>query len=621
LRSPSALPALALCALVSSAAAQPFAVASVSPARHALSVPTASAVSVTFTAPVNPSTVNTATFRVFGRWSGVVPGTRSVAPDGLSARFEPARPFFPGETVTVFLTAAVAGAAGGNLAGGHTWSFWTRSAPGSGSHALAATLQVRRTGEGLVQTYGAYAGDLDADGSPDLSLPNEVASDVRVFVNDGCAGFAGPTVNALPANSVPSTNEGSDFNADGRMDLAVGNIGGDTMSVLLGNGAGGYLPHTTYASGDAPRGLAVLDVEGDGDVDVITANRNSSMLALHRNAGDGTFLPRTLFEGGGNGETGLGAADANNDGIADLFVANYNSNTITVLLGNGAGGFTLSGTTTVGTRPWMIAVGDVNGDGRVDVATCNSGSSNASIALGNGAGGLGPATNYATSNFSLAADLGDVDGDGDLDMLVSNYGGANFTVWRNNGAGAFVTPGTLPAVQAGSCMLVVDLDRDGDTDIVGIDELADLVFFFRQAGPSPAAVQAPTCAATLRIDNLANRGGYGGAAPHAVSVNGRFVAGITGAPGSFWSLAVGVPLEPGLPLPIGTLNLALFFFLIDGFGGNPAAVTNAQGEDVELIVVPPGLPPGTTVALQAVVATPSAPGFQLTNPERIVFVP
>src|SRR5687767_2023316 len=163
---------IALAATALPLAAQ-FTVSSVTPRNFALAEGTATPLSVTFTAAVNRTTVNASTFRVFGRWSGVTPGALSFGNGDRTVTFHPSRPFFPGEMVTVIASSAVAGAAAGNLVTGYTWSFWTRSAAGSGSFALAATIPVRRPNEQTIQTYGAYAGDLDRDGSPDLSLPNE----------------------------------------------------------------------------------------------------------------------------------------------------------------------------------------------------------------------------------------------------------------------------------------------------------------------------------------------------------------------------------------------------------------------------------------------------------------
>lgn len=76
-------------------------------------------------------------------------------------------------------------------------------------------LSTRRPGEGSVISYGAYAGDLNDDGWSDLAILNDAANDLRVFLNDGTGQYDDFAVHPLPSGSVPSTNEGGDFNASG----------------------------------------------------------------------------------------------------------------------------------------------------------------------------------------------------------------------------------------------------------------------------------------------------------------------------------------------------------------------------------------------------------------------
>jgi hypothetical protein len=599
--------AVALLLLSSPALAQ-LGVASVSPPRQALAVSTATNVVVTFDAPVDAGTLGADTFRVFGRWSG--PRTGELSAAGSTVTWRPDRPFFPGEYVTVTLSEGVQGTGGAPLDGGSTWSFWTRAGAGSGAFALADVVSTRLPGEGLIQSYGIYAGDLDRDGAPDFSIPNEVANDVRVMPNDGCGVFGTPDPIDVPPGSTPSANDAGDFNADGYPDMAVANISGDTVSVLLADGLGSYQDAVTYPSGDASRGVAVLDLEGDGDSDFAVTLRNASKVALHQNTGAGVFAAPAVIEGGVNGETSVVAVDADGDGISDLYVGGYDSQTLAVLLGQGDGTFVLSDTSSAGGRPWQLAQGDVDGDGDADVATCNSNTSSSSILRGDGAGALANPETYLAGAFALAVDLGDAEGDGDLDLAVSNYGAGTWTFRLNDGTGLFGSPTTLQASFAGSCMIFVDDDRDGDMDLVGIDEVSDELFFFRQQSPAFAGVAPGACDARLRVNSLAGNAGFGALPPHPVSLAERAFLDVTTEAGAAFAIGVGQPLAPGAPTVFGLLNLSPAYLLASG-------VADGHGEGRVALDLPPTLGVGSGAALQAFTMSPGA----FSNAEGVVIAP
>jgi len=95
-------------------------------------------------------------------------------------------------------------------------------------------------------------------------------------------------------------------------------------------------------------------------------------LAAPAHAGDGTF---TLAPGGapavGSTPAFVAAADLNGDGDPDLVTANKNAASVSVLIGDGAGGFTSAGAKAVGSNPESVAVADLNGDGNQDLVTAN----------------------------------------------------------------------------------------------------------------------------------------------------------------------------------------------------------------------------------------------------------
>lgn len=453
-------------------------VTSVSPPPQSLTIQPTAHILVSFDTSMNAQTIDSTTVLVFGHWSGVARGQFLLEENNTQLRFIPEQPFFAGEWVTVNLSRRIASQSGDSMAFGYAWNFWIRTLPGTLNLQETHRFSLRRPGEGRIQAYGAYAGDLDRDGWTDFIVPNEISRDIRVLMNDGTGGFGPFTVYPLPSGQSPSTNEGSDYNSDGIIDIAVGNAGGDSVAVFIGDGTGSFSSVRNYQSANGVRGLTVMDLNGDGHMDIVTANRIGDKIALLRNNGDGTFAQRVLLEANGSQETACVSADANGDGILDLFVGAFFSREIILMLGNGNGDLVFSHKVTVTGQPWMIAVGDVNGDGNVDVISANSTGNNVTIVRGNGNGQLLPPVSYPTGSFPLAIDVGDIDGDGDLEIVTSNYGSGTWTLYENAGNGTFINPRTFQAQEAGSCATLHDRDNDGDMDMTGIDEVDDIIFLF-----------------------------------------------------------------------------------------------------------------------------------------------
>ena len=466
-------------------------VASVFPPPHAVAVDRGAPIVVTFDAPVDPHSINVSSVSVFGRWSGVMPGELRVEQNGTVVRFVPSRPFAAGEAVTVTLSREIKGRNGPPMSTGYEWSFWARSGRASLDLEEVGVIPVRKDGEGHVQTYGAYAGDFNGDGFSDLAVPNELANDVRVFLNDGHGDYGDATVWDIPSGAVPSPNEGADFNRDGIVDFAVGNAGNSFVSVFMGVGDGAFRHAGNHRAGRAVRGVCVMDLNGDGYADIATANMRGGgrggNVSLLLNDGTGDFAKTDDLRTNARSGKTCAAADANGDGILDLFVGAYGSREVVVFLGDGQGGLEYHTKVPAGGSPWMIVAGDVNGDGNVDVVAANRNQDNMAILLGDGRGGLSRPTTYPVGGGPLAVDIGDIDGDGDLDAITSNISGKNFTLYENLGDGSFGNPRTLAASGAGSCAIIHDRDNDGDLDITGVDEIDDLIFLFenRPAGARP----------------------------------------------------------------------------------------------------------------------------------------
>ncbi|MDE0960795.1 MAG: FG-GAP-like repeat-containing protein [Planctomycetota bacterium] len=462
-------------------------VESIFPTSNQLTASVATSIHINFLEPIDPASVTSGSCWAIGRWSGPAEGVLEVSGGGSTIQLTPDNPFSAGEQVMVILSEQITAVSGASIQqGGYSFLFWTKSAPASLQLNQTANWSTRTTPSQSTRSYGGLGSDLNNDGHLDISVINEDTADVRCYLNLGNdSGQFSPMVN--PTSSVnlqASPNEPADFNRDGFVDIVVCNIAADTVSVLLGNGDGTFAPQQQINVGIAPRGVAVLDVDGDGDQDVVNTNYGTGNLSILLNNGTGVFGAPTYFEGGGSGERSLATGDMNGDGLLDLVIGMINSGEIVVNLNNGDGTFTESGSRPAAGGTWMLALGDLNGDGHLDVTSVNASQDNGTTNFGNGDGTITPAIPYPADNFPLSTDVGDLDGDGDLDWVISSYLGDWF-IYLNDGDGNFTFFQEILAPIAASCAVMMDIDNDQDLDLTLIDELADVVIIYEQEGLPP----------------------------------------------------------------------------------------------------------------------------------------
>ena len=155
--------------------------------------------------------------------------------------------------------------------------------------------------------------------------------------------------------------------------------------------------------------------------------------ALTVNAAAQTYVFGRADFATGASPVALVAGDFNGDGRLDLATANSGDNTVSVLIGRPDGTFQTHVDYKVGTSPSAIATGHFNGDGKPDLAVANSGDSTVSILLGNGDGAFQVAGHYETASAPISIALGNFNGDGKTDMAVANSGSNSVSVLIGNG--------------------------------------------------------------------------------------------------------------------------------------------------------------------------------------------
>ncbi|MBK7473007.1 MAG: VCBS repeat-containing protein [Betaproteobacteria bacterium] len=179
-----------------------------------------------------------------------------------------------------------------------------------------------------------------------------------------------------------------DLNGDGNPDLVVANRGSNTVSVLLGTGTGNFGAKTDFATGDTPTSVSIGDLNGDGKPDLVVTNYGSTVggVSVLLGTGAGSFGAKTDFATGSN-PSSAAIGDLNGDGWPDLAVASNNYGYVSVLLGTGTGSFgAYTDFDLVEGSGGSVAIGDVNGDGKPDLVVALPFSLRVAVLLGTGTG-------------------------------------------------------------------------------------------------------------------------------------------------------------------------------------------------------------------------------------------
>jgi uncharacterized repeat protein (TIGR01451 family) len=400
-----------------------------SPLPNTIAAPPTTTVSLTYSETIDAATVTSHTFAVHAFQTGLVTITHGVR--GHTIVVTPTRPFHPGELVQTTATTRTLSITGEQPLSYTVWGFFVAVEDGEGvfvPHPISPTF-------GTGNSADVALGDVDGDGDLDAVVANVMDNPQLVYLNDGAGGFTlHPGDPAFGLGESLAVSLG-DLDGDGDLDALVANGDGAAQDVYLNDGDGAFAAHPsapTFGTGDS-RGVALGDVDDDGDLDALVANALGVPQDVYLNDGSGAFTAHPISPTFGAGaSTAIALGDLDGDGDLDAVVAD--GGTQDVYLNDGSGAFAPhpnSPSLDTGDS-WDVALGDVDGDGDLDAVIANFYGEAQQVYLNDGGGDFSahPFIHTFGAGWSFAVALGDVDHDGDLDALVANYG-TQGTVWLN----------------------------------------------------------------------------------------------------------------------------------------------------------------------------------------------
>jgi hypothetical protein len=302
---------------------------------------------------------------------------------------------------------------------------------------------------------GVVSGVFDEGKAADLVVTNSGANSFSLLRETGLGGFLNPQAAQTFATGVkPTAVVAGDFDHDGLLDLAILNEGSGDISIFLGDGHGGFTEKVArdangqpvrLSAGYLPTGLAVADINGDGNLDLLVGNDFGDVLILRGN-GDGSFQPYQRTER----KVALAVADLTGKGTSDFVFADQSLDRVTVQYSQPGQRFVQDRTDGL-LAPGAVKVADLNGDGIPDLIVANSGGNDVLVYLGLGNGQFGPAMRFFTGTNPASVTVANLNDDlvadptvlthqrrvdPTPDLVVANEGSNDVTVLFGQGQGS-----------------------------------------------------------------------------------------------------------------------------------------------------------------------------------------
>jgi len=328
--------------------------------------------------------------------------------------------------------------------------------------------------------------DVNHDGNPDILVANADGETVNVLLGDGAGHFRQAAGSPVAAGHLPNDIAVADMNGDGNPDMVIANHQSPTLTILLGDGKGGFRPapgspfdvHST----PHPHGVAVADFNGDGKPDAVTDSWGNNQIELLLGDGKGGILtPGRYFTVGHRPYERLRSADFNRDGLPDVVTTNLDDGTVTILLGDGKGGFRNAPGSpfAAGAKPWQVFVDDVDGDGNADLIVipyqrdiAGVSEDAVTVLLGDGKGAFEPMPGsplpLGSCRGANSVSAADLRGDGKHAIVVACAESRNLMLFERGANGRFAAT-SIPSKGGWGALAMARLTRDRGSEIVTAD--------------------------------------------------------------------------------------------------------------------------------------------------------
>ncbi|QHJ09164.1 FG-GAP-like repeat-containing protein [Hymenobacter busanensis] len=396
----------------------------------------------------------TAALHVFSSRSGGKKAGTSTVA-GNTVTFDPSSDFKPGETLTATLTNA-----GGPM---HTWQFTAAVGGGTGVFGGGSDFNFQNN----YTAINILPGDFDNDNDLDAMVVAQ-QSGAALLINNGAGQFTRSSA-GIPNTNYPTETAVGDIDGDGDLDVVSSPSRPYAITVARNNGNLNFVSAAALSINPISteiNSLTLADIDGDADLDLCHLNPVAKQITIWPNDGTGNFGPARTTATNLANTVAMRLGDVDNDGDLDALVYNrVSGEAMHVFLNDGSANFTAGSSFPISSYDAHTSLADIDGDGDLDLASGDYGMlPQAHLYLNNGSGTFTAGQVVPISGSPRQIAFGDVDADGDLDMIIS----ANQTISLslNAGNGTF-TAGPITPISS-RCVALADVNGDSALDLLTV---------------------------------------------------------------------------------------------------------------------------------------------------------
>ncbi|MEP2667355.1 MAG: FG-GAP-like repeat-containing protein [Cyclobacteriaceae bacterium] len=256
-----------------------------------------------------------------------------------------------------------------------------------------------------------------------------------------------------------------DMDGDGDMDVVSAAGQDDKVSWFENDGSQNFTERVIATGIDEAKDVEAADMDNDGDIDVVSVSTQDDRVVWYENDGSQNFTTRVISSAA-DGAFGVHIADINSDGFLDVLSASVFDNKIAWYENDGSQNFTTRIISTTTTGALQVTSADLDGDGDVDVLAAAETASTVFWFENDGSASF--TQRVVSTNFSEARDVNtiDLDQDGDVDVLTASEADDKIAWFENDGSQNFIEHVVTTIEDAANSVSAADLDGDGDIDLL-----------------------------------------------------------------------------------------------------------------------------------------------------------